>query len=97
MPNYGEAEYWDKRYESEKVGSYTFQENIVIKYEKLFSCNSSNCESNKSNTYYRTQDSPFDWLFDYSELSPIIEYLLPDKEELTLLIGCGNAPFSPDL
>ena len=54
MPNYGEAEYWDKRYESEKVGSYTFQENIVIKYEKLFSCNSSNCESNKSNTYYRT-------------------------------------------
>lgn len=40
---------------------------------------------------------PFDWLFEYKEVQPLIEYLIPDKSEELLCIGCGNAPFSPDL
>jgi ubiquinone/menaquinone biosynthesis C-methylase UbiE len=46
---------------------------------------------------YGEDDAPFDWLFDFIELKAIIEYLLPDRGEELLLIGCGNAPFSPDL
>jgi hypothetical protein len=60
MPNYGDATYWNQRYEEDK-------------------------------------DSPFDWLFDFSELQEIIEYLVPQKDLKTLLVGSGNAPFSPDL
>jgi hypothetical protein len=47
--------------------------------------------------YEEDKDSPFDWLFDFSELQEIIEYLLPQKNLKTLLVGSGNAPFSPDL
>jgi SAM-dependent methyltransferase len=46
---------------------------------------------------YSDDNKPFDWLFDFKELRPLIELLLPDKEEQLFLIGCGNAPFSPHL
>jgi hypothetical protein len=59
MPNYGDCEYWDKRYSDDTC--------------------------------------PFDWLFDYKELQSNIEYLIPDKDSKILVVGCGNAPFSPDL
>ena len=60
MPEYGEAAYWNKRYNEDK-------------------------------------DNPFDWLFDYCELDEIIRRLIPNQDESILVIGCGNAPFSPDL
>ncbi len=60
MPNYGDANYWNDRYEEDK-------------------------------------DSPFDWLFDFHELKEIIHYLMPQKDTKLLVVGAGNAPFSPDL
>eukprot|EP01039_Chlorochromonas_danica_P004754 gene4754-5211_t len=60
MPNYGEASYWDERYENDK-------------------------------------DDPFDWLFEFDELKEILDILVPDKSLHTLVVGSGNAPFSPDL
>lgn len=60
MPNYGEASYWDERYENDK-------------------------------------DDPFDWLFEFNELKEILDILVPDKSLHTLVVGSGNAPFSPDL
>eukprot|EP01031_Cornospumella_fuschlensis_P024351 gene24351-29435_t len=47
--------------------------------------------------YSRTDDDPFDWLFDFDELQEILECLLPDKNTKILLVGAGNAPFSPDM
>jgi hypothetical protein len=46
---------------------------------------------------YMEDAKPFDWLFDYRELSPLIELLLPNKDEQLFPIGCGNAPFSPHM
>lgn len=46
---------------------------------------------------YKKDVEPFDWLFDLQELLPIIEYLIPDKNEPILVVGAGNANFSPDL
>jgi len=43
------------------------------------------------------RDIENDWLFDYSDLKPILNHLLPDKSADTLIIGCGNAPFSADM
>jgi len=42
-------------------------------------------------------DAPYDWLFCYDELKDILDFLLPDKNAKILLVGAGNAPFSPDL
>ncbi|RYY86911.1 hypothetical protein EON63_04920 [archaeon] len=47
--------------------------------------------------YSRADDDPFDWLFDFDELQEILETLLPDKYTKILLVGAGNAPFSPDM
>ena len=59
MPDYGNKDYWNNRYEED--------------------------------------EHPFDWLFDYQELAPILNKVLDDKTEEILLVGCGNAPFSPDM
>jgi len=47
--------------------------------------------------YEKEEDYPFDWLFGYAEVSPTIHHLLPDKNAKILMLGAGNAPFSPDL
>ncbi len=47
--------------------------------------------------YAEDEDSPFDWLFSYRDLKDVLECLLPDKTENILIIGSGNAPFSPDM
>ena len=47
--------------------------------------------------YAGETSSPYDWLFDYSELRPVLDRLMPDRDRPILLIGAGNAPFSPDL
>jgi len=49
------------------------------------------------NNRYEEDEHPFDWLFDYQELAPILNKVLDDKTEEILLVGCGNAPFSPDM
>eukprot|EP01038_Epipyxis_sp_PR26KG_P009750 gene9750-13117_t len=55
-------------------------------------------DANYWNERYTTDNgSPFDWLFDYNDVALILEQLLPDKQEQIVLVGCGNAPFSPDL
>ena len=41
--------------------------------------------------------SPFDWLFNYNDVKTILNQLIPDKNEEILIVGSGNAPFSPDL
>lgn len=43
------------------------------------------------------EDEGFDWLCDYEGVKESLDYLLPDKSTQLLMIGCGNAPFSPDL
>lgn len=53
--------------------------------------------SNEINGTINAMSEPFDWLFDYAELSQILEGLLHDKNGEILLIGAGNAPFSSDL
>jgi hypothetical protein len=47
--------------------------------------------------YTEDVESPFDWLFNFQDVQEIIDYLLPDKSTKILLVGSGNAPFSPDL
>jgi len=47
--------------------------------------------------YAGETSSPYDWLFDYDELRPVLDRLLSDRSRPILLIGAGNAPFSPDL
>lgn len=47
--------------------------------------------------YAGEEDNPFDWLFDFSDVSQIIKTLIEDQNSRILLPGCGNAPFSPDL
>lgn len=39
----------------------------------------------------------FDWLCDYAGVKEQLDFLLKDKSELLLMVGCGNAPFSPDI
>jgi len=46
---------------------------------------------------YSEETVAFDWLFDYTELSHLIEQLLQDKDEPVLMVGCGNALFSPEM
>ena len=47
---------------------------------------------------YSIEDAePFDWLFNFSDLKILINQLLPDKFVESILIGCGNAPFSVDM
>ena len=41
--------------------------------------------------------SPYDWLFSFEDVSDIMEFLIPDKNGKILMIGSGNAPFSPDM
>lgn len=50
------------------------------------------------NERYNDDDgSPFDWLFSFDDLETVLNDLVPNKKEEILLIGCGNAPFSPDM
>lgn len=49
------------------------------------------------NRYKEDVDSPFDWLFRFEDVKDIIDALVPDKSTKILLVGSGNAPFSPDL
>ncbi len=47
--------------------------------------------------YTADEDNPFDWLCDYEGVRVPLEALIEDRSRLTLMVGCGNAPFSPDL
>ena len=49
------------------------------------------------NIRYKDEAEPFDWLFDFSDVKDILESLIPEKDSRMLLVGSGNAPFSPDL
>jgi hypothetical protein len=40
---------------------------------------------------------PFDWLFSFDDIEKILNILIPQKTIKTLIVGCGNAPFSPDM
>ena len=44
-----------------------------------------------------TSSEPFDWLFDYNDVKHVLEQLMPDKSVPILMVGAGNAPFSPDM
>ena len=48
---------------------------------------------------YRLSDSddPFDWLFSYDDIKDTLASLIPSKELRILMVGAGNAPFSPDM
>ena len=46
---------------------------------------------------YSKELAAFDWLFSWGDLSHLICELIPDHESKILLVGCGNAPFSPDM
>lgn len=51
------------------------------------------------NRYARTDAEPFDWMCDYNQLEPTIVPLIKSRFPLQpkiLVVGCGNAPFSPD-
>ena len=56
---------------------------------------------------YTADDTPFDWMCDYSQLKPTLTPLLLCKDmneegqtkkekPFGLVVGCGNAAFSPD-
>jgi len=47
--------------------------------------------------YEDEEGNPYDWLFSFADLKSILEFLIPDKNTDILLVGAGNAPFSPDL
>ncbi|CAM9519499.1 unnamed protein product, partial [Phaeothamnion confervicola] len=40
---------------------------------------------------------PFDWLFPYAHVRDLIHECIPNKSASVLLLGCGNAPFGPDM
>ncbi|KAL2922283.1 EEF1A lysine methyltransferase 4 [Bienertia sinuspersici] len=42
---------------------------------------------------YNQEESPFDWYQKYSALAPLL-HLLISPSQRTLVIGCGNSPFS---
>ena len=46
-----------------------------------------------------SSDSPFDWLFGFDDVQVVLNELIPNdhKNDRVLLVGAGNAPFSPDL
>ena len=46
---------------------------------------------------YSKELAAFDWLFSWGDLFHLICELIPDHESKILLVGCGNAPFSPDM
>jgi Methylase involved in ubiquinone/menaquinone biosynthesis len=48
--------------------------------------------------YARIDAEPFDWMCDYHQLEPLILPLIRSRfsKPKILIVGCGNAPFSPD-
>lgn len=42
-------------------------------------------------------NEPFDWLFNFKDLESVLSCLIPDKHSEILMVGAGNAPFSPDM
>jgi len=46
---------------------------------------------------YAREAQPFDWLFSWEDVEGLIAQLLPDRKVEVLMVGCGNAPFSPDM
>lgn len=48
--------------------------------------------------YARIDAEPFDWMCDYNQLEPILLPLISSRfsKPKILIVGCGNAPFSPD-
>lgn len=40
---------------------------------------------------------PFDWLFDYNDVSVVLHEIIHDKSLPILMVGAGNAPFSIDM
>lgn len=46
---------------------------------------------------YAKESGAFDWLFSWDDVCYLIDQLLPNKDVQVLMIGCGNAPFSPDM
>ena len=42
-------------------------------------------------------NSPFDWLFEFNDLEGVLAQLIRDKDAPLLMVGAGNAPFSPDM
>jgi SAM-dependent methyltransferase len=55
-------------------------------------------DANYWNARYKVDhDEPFDWLFEYNDVALLLNALLPERNVPLLLVGSGNAPFSPDL
>merc|ERR1712178_466582 len=46
--------------------------------------------------YQNWAPDPYDWLFEWKDVSVIVESMVPHSANV-LLPGCGNAPFSPDM
>ena len=50
--------------------------------------------------YAQIDAEPFDWMCDYDQLEPLILPLIQSRfshqSPKILIVGCGNAPFSPD-
>jgi len=44
-----------------------------------------------------SMDDPFDWLFSYEDVAAVLDDVIHDKSEDILMVGAGNAPFSPDM
>lgn len=49
------------------------------------------------NNRYHCEREPFDWLFSYDDVKIIFDQLIESKNEEILMVGCGNAPLSPDM
>ena len=50
------------------------------------------------NSRYKNETGPpFDWLFDFHDLSDILNRIVSDKNVPILIPGCGNAQFSEKL
>jgi hypothetical protein len=47
--------------------------------------------------YKRAAGRTFDWLETYSAIKPFIEHLFPARTIKTLILGCGNSPFSEEM
>jgi len=41
-------------------------------------------------------DDPFDWMVGWDQLEGIVTELVPKRARI-LVVGCGNAPLSPDM
>lgn len=50
-----------------------------------------------SKRYTTDFPEPFDWLVAWKDLKEVVDAVVPNKASRILILGCGNAPFSPEM